>query len=164
MLTVTCPFEGKKFCIDRVLKNMKEIKICDLSVQWFFLDNSGDKVVNSKLSQFLSDLPSHYSKKLITIPPGVYENAAELYNDIIPEVKGDWLALEDDVIEIPPDILYRFYREIYKIYDLAIIGANIQARRGIKESLCWKIKYNDEEEYYETLPVSPQRSGCGYVD
>lgn len=164
MITVTCPFEGKKFCIDRILKGMKELRFPDPSVQWFFLDNSGDRSFNSKLQQFLDDLPGQYHKKLITVPPGTYDTSAKLYNDIVPEVKGDWLALEDDVIEVPHDIVHRFYREIHKTYDLAIIGANVQARRGIKESLCWKIEYNHEEEYYDTLPVSPQRSGCGYVD
>jgi glycosyltransferase involved in cell wall biosynthesis len=164
MITVTTPWEGKKFCIDRVLKNMKDLKFPDSSVRWFFLDNSGDKIVNGKLNQFLSDLPSHHDKKITVVPPGTYENAAALYNDIVPEVRGDWLALEDDVIEIPTDVVYRFYREIHKTYDLAIIGANVQARRGIKESLCWKIEYNYEEECYEILPVSPQRSGCVYVD
>jgi glycosyltransferase involved in cell wall biosynthesis len=164
MITVTMPLEGKKFCIDRVLKNLKELKFPDPHVQWFFLDNSGDKGFHDKLQQFLVDLPDSQLKKLVSVSPGTYKNSAELYNAILPEVKGNWLSLEDDVIEIPQDIVYRFYREVHGTYDLAIIGANVQARRGIKESLCWKIDYNYQEECYEILPVSAQRFGCGYVD
>ena len=162
MITVTIPFEGKKFCIDRVLKNLKELKFPDSNVQWFFLDNSGDRSFHSKLQQFLEALPSFQPKRIISVPPETYENSADLYNAIIPEVKGNWLALEDDVIEIPHDILYRFYREIHSYYDLAIIGANVQARRGIHESLCWNIEYKDG--YYDIVAASPQRSGLGYVD
>jgi glycosyltransferase involved in cell wall biosynthesis len=162
MITVTVPFEGKKFCVDRILKNLRELKFPDSNVQWFFLDNSGDKGFHSKLQQFLDDIPSFQTKKIITVSPGTYKNSAELYNAIIPEVKGNWLALEDDVIEIPHDIVYRFYREIHKTYDLAIIGANVQARRGIHESLCWNIEYKDG--YYDIIAASPQRSGLGYVD
>jgi hypothetical protein len=164
LITVTLPFQGKKFCIDRVLRNLRELKFPDWDVQWVFLDNSGDKSFHSKLQQFLDDLPSSQARKMITVSPGTYENAAGLYNHILPEVKGNWLSLEDDVIEIPHDILYRFYREVHRTYDLAIIGANVQARRGIQESLCWNIEYNVAKGYYETLSLSPQRFGLGYVD
>jgi len=162
MITVTVPFEGKKFCIDRVLKNLKELKFPDLNIQWFFLDNSGDRSFHSKLQQFLDDLPSFQPKRIISVPPRTYKNSADLYNAILPEVKGNWLALEDDVIEIPHDIMYKFYREVHKTYDLAIIGANVQARRGIHESLCWNIECKDG--YYDIVAASPQRSGLGYVD
>jgi hypothetical protein len=162
VITVTVPWEGKKFCVDRVLKNLKELKFPDVNVQWFFLDNSGDKGFHSKLQQFLDDLPSFQPKRIISVSPGTFKNPAELYNAILPEVKGNWLALEDDVIEIPHDIMYRFYREVYKTYDLAIIGANVQARRGIHESLCWNIEYKDG--HYDIIAAGPQRSGLGYVD
>jgi hypothetical protein len=162
LITVTVPFEGKKFCIDRILNNLKELKFPSSNVQWFFLDNSGDRNFNLKLQQFLDSLPSFQPKKIMVVPPGTYSNSADIYNAILPEVKGNWLALEDDVIEIPHDIMYRFYREVHKTYDLAIIGANVQARRGIHESLCWNIEYKNG--YYDIVAASPQISGLGYVD
>jgi hypothetical protein len=162
LITISVPWEGKRFCADRVLKNLKELRFPDSNVQWFFLDNSGDKIFHGKLYHFLSNLPDNHTKKIVTAAPGKYKYSADLYNDILPEVKGNWLAVEDDVTEIPHDIIYRFYREVHSTYDLAIIGANIQARRGIHESLCWNITHTGD--FYDIVAASPHPAGLGYVD
>jgi hypothetical protein len=107
MLTITLPFSGKEFCLTRVLTSLSQLRIPDHPVKLVFLDNSGHAHFNSFLASWLKSFPTELTPELLTYPPGYFSDVASIYNTFLPHIQGNWLALEDDVIDYPPDTLSR---------------------------------------------------------
>jgi glycosyltransferase involved in cell wall biosynthesis len=123
---------------------MMKLQIPDNPVKWVFLDNSDDPIINQRLSRFLlSRKEKDYSKTTSTLllkeSKGKYDygNVHDLYNLLLEHVEGNWLSLEDDVIDYPSNIIQTFYREILSNYDTGIVSINMQSRRGYPTPLVW---------------------------
>lgn len=170
MLTITCPFAGKKFCLDRVLNSMRKLQIPSWPVKWVFFDNSGDGEFNQRLRYFLHEMQGRCNDGSVlthvqVMKKGKYDvtKVYQLYNDMKHHVIGNWLALEDDVFDYPVDLISRFYREVYSSYNLAIVGAHMETRRGYPGPLAWRVEPINGRGM-GLRPVEPRPSGLTIID
>ena len=162
MLTITIPFSGKLHCLDRVLFGLKTLQISRDKVRVILLDNSGNNTLNDRLLSFSTENHGWLSCELITKPKGYFQSVSDIYTFLVPLVKGDWLSLEDDVVEYPPDLLSRMRREILTYPDIGIVSAYMEARRGHPGPMAWMVELQNGEPGLR--PTSPRPSGLSRVD
>lgn len=137
MLTITCPFLEKLYCLNKVLESMRRLQLPIWPVKWVFFNNSGNKSVSIKLKAFLKELverdgADRVKIELVENPRGKYDylSVYKLYNDLHQHVEGYWLSLEDDVSDYPPDIVSRMLREIQGRHNLGVVSSHMATRRG----------------------------------
>lgn len=159
-LTITVSFSGKIYCIDQVLRSLKQISLPDWPVRWVFLDYSEDLIVNQRLQAFErackeSPRDSQYIK-VLREPRKSFPDRASVFNYLKSYVVGNWLSLSDDVMGYRSDLVLKFYREVYSRYDLAIVAASmVDEDTGVA---AWQGIGQD------TTPVKARDSGLTLVD
>lgn len=163
MVTITLPLSGKLFCLDRVFSSLSRLLIPDADVRWVILDNSGSSPVRAAVRGFLRSLPADHHKITLSEPPGKFISSDYLYNYLSSFVFDNWFSVEDDICDIPPDTLSRFYREVYRFHDLAIIAAHVASRCPPVESLCWRFGAGVAGQV-RVRAVAPGVVGVGLVD
>jgi len=172
VLTIATAFSDKEFCLERTLSSMEKLHLPDFPVQWVFMDNSGNSRITNKLRYFLSQRENTKGTsftKLIVNPKTKYSFTTlyEMYNDLKEHIKGNWFSIEDDVTEFPPDTISRMYREIYSRYDLGIVAAYMQIRRGWEGSMAWRVQEFDDPDggtYLGLKDAIPRNETLGIVD
>lgn len=149
---------------------MKRLQIPDWPVKWVFFDNSGDPSFTARLRQFLYEMQDKRSDGSVLTHLQVnkkgkyeYDRIYQLYNDMKQHVMGNWMSFEDDVCEFPVDTISQMYRYAYSTYDLAIIAATMESRRGWPGTMAWRIE-DFGEQGLGLRPAESKNEGMSIVD
>lgn len=169
MITITCPFSGKLFCLDEVLKRLYDLHVSGY-VRGVFLDNSGDDRLRKKLREFQSSRVWD-EVMIIEEPKGSFDEISAIYNRFQPHVQGLWFSVEDDVL-LEPDTLRKLQSVAFSNYDVGVVSAFMDSRRGWKGPLAWMVEEDERGDpilkevaprSYGSSPVDATHTGCTLI-
>jgi glycosyltransferase involved in cell wall biosynthesis len=161
LLTITIPFSGKIHCLERVLQSLKALQAPGEHVNVVLLDNSSNPFFLKRLNEFAKEPNNWTSCTVLSVAKGHFGSVADIYTFLAEHVKGDWLSLEDDVVEYPPDTLLQMRRHVLSQPDIGIVAAYMESRRGYPGPMAWSVETINGLPALK--PLSPLPNGMSRV-